>query len=219
MGRVVPAFGGAVAQWSEQGTHNPSVEGSIPSGPTLFMEVGASRMETDMWGRERSRCTPPSRPDRRRRGLETPSTGAFPGEWANDEILVWLDSAEGRIRDSELRGRIRNLTRTNLGFLRVRVEFIELDRKEQAFLNSLTEERPGHDLGTVTVTPAVAVAVTVAVPSRLRGDRLGRSGGSVTGVVARGRRRGGRRHVDRAQRLAAWRVRRFASRGAVLCGS
>ena len=25
---------GAVAQWSEQGTHNPSVEGSIPSGPT-----------------------------------------------------------------------------------------------------------------------------------------------------------------------------------------
>src|SRR5262249_50287190 len=26
--------GGLVAQWSEQGTHNPSVEGSIPSGPT-----------------------------------------------------------------------------------------------------------------------------------------------------------------------------------------
>ena len=25
---------GAVAQWSEQGTHNPLVEGSIPSGPT-----------------------------------------------------------------------------------------------------------------------------------------------------------------------------------------
>jgi hypothetical protein len=147
------------------------------------------------------------------------STGAFPGEWANDEILVLLDSAEGRIRGYELRGGIRNLTRTNLGFLRVRVEFIELDRKEQAFLNSLTEERPGHDLGTVTVTPAVTVAMAVAVPRRLRGHRLGRSGGSVTGVVARGRRCGGRRHVDRAQRLAAWRVRRFASRGAVLCGS
>ena len=37
--RYVPAVTvrgslGAVAQWSEQGTHNPSVEGSIPSGPT-----------------------------------------------------------------------------------------------------------------------------------------------------------------------------------------
>ena len=30
-----PAFpGGAVAQWSEQGTHNPSVAGSIPACPT-----------------------------------------------------------------------------------------------------------------------------------------------------------------------------------------
>ena len=28
---------GAVAQWSEQGTHNPSVAGSIPAGPTRVM--------------------------------------------------------------------------------------------------------------------------------------------------------------------------------------
>ena len=27
---------GAVAQWSEQGTHNPLVVGSIPTGPTRF---------------------------------------------------------------------------------------------------------------------------------------------------------------------------------------
>jgi hypothetical protein len=27
-------FRGAVAQWLEQGTHNPSVVGSIPTGPT-----------------------------------------------------------------------------------------------------------------------------------------------------------------------------------------
>ena len=32
-------FSGPVAQWSEQGTHNPSVEGSIPSGPTVFVVV------------------------------------------------------------------------------------------------------------------------------------------------------------------------------------
>ena len=31
------AESGAVAQWLEQGTHNPSVEGSIPSGPTHFL--------------------------------------------------------------------------------------------------------------------------------------------------------------------------------------
>ena len=30
-----------VAQWSEQGTHNPSVEGSIPSGPTVVALVAA----------------------------------------------------------------------------------------------------------------------------------------------------------------------------------
>ena len=29
-------FRGPVAQWSEQGTHNPSVDGSIPSGPTAL---------------------------------------------------------------------------------------------------------------------------------------------------------------------------------------
>ena len=32
--RTARRCNGAVAQWSEQGTHNPSVEGSIPSGPT-----------------------------------------------------------------------------------------------------------------------------------------------------------------------------------------
>ena len=47
---VVKAFGhqraqlgwvsGAVAQWLEQGTHNPWVVGSIPTGPTLgFLEL------------------------------------------------------------------------------------------------------------------------------------------------------------------------------------
>ncbi len=30
---------GAVAQWLEQGTHNPSVVGSIPTRPTLESEV------------------------------------------------------------------------------------------------------------------------------------------------------------------------------------
>src|SRR4051794_27128894 len=29
-------FQGPVAQWSEQGTHNPSVAGSIPAGPTTL---------------------------------------------------------------------------------------------------------------------------------------------------------------------------------------
>ena len=32
---------GPVAQWSEQGTHNPSVEGSIPSRPTMKAQVDA----------------------------------------------------------------------------------------------------------------------------------------------------------------------------------
>jgi hypothetical protein len=35
--RPAPAatlHGGPVAQWLEQGTHNPSVAGSIPAGPT-----------------------------------------------------------------------------------------------------------------------------------------------------------------------------------------
>src|SRR4051794_27836511 len=32
--RSVAASNGPVAQWSEQGTHNPSVAGSIPAGPT-----------------------------------------------------------------------------------------------------------------------------------------------------------------------------------------
>ena len=32
---------GPVAQWSEQGTHNPSVEGSIPSRPTLSTRTNA----------------------------------------------------------------------------------------------------------------------------------------------------------------------------------
>ena len=32
--RVTLSRCGPVAQWSEQGTHNPSVDGSIPSGPT-----------------------------------------------------------------------------------------------------------------------------------------------------------------------------------------
>ena len=34
---------GPVAQWSEQGTHNPSVEGSIPSRPTLSTSTNAIR--------------------------------------------------------------------------------------------------------------------------------------------------------------------------------
>ncbi len=32
---------GAVAQWSEQGTHNPWVVGSIPTRPTSWAFVGA----------------------------------------------------------------------------------------------------------------------------------------------------------------------------------
>ena len=36
----------AVAQWSEQGTHNPSVEGSIPSRPTHDdVEFAAARAQ------------------------------------------------------------------------------------------------------------------------------------------------------------------------------
>ena len=31
------SFFGAVAQWLEQGTHNPLVVGSNPTGPTLFI--------------------------------------------------------------------------------------------------------------------------------------------------------------------------------------
>ncbi len=31
------AFPRAVAQWLEQGTHNPSVVGSIPAGPTMLL--------------------------------------------------------------------------------------------------------------------------------------------------------------------------------------
>ena len=42
---------GAVAQWSEQGTHNPSVEGSIPSRPTTTERQPPRAMELDRRGR------------------------------------------------------------------------------------------------------------------------------------------------------------------------
>ena len=38
---VEQRFRGPVAQWSEQGTHNPSVAGSIPAGPTTKLQVRA----------------------------------------------------------------------------------------------------------------------------------------------------------------------------------
>ncbi len=39
---------GPVAQWSEQGTHNPLVVGSIPTGPTKQRNTKAFCLRTDV---------------------------------------------------------------------------------------------------------------------------------------------------------------------------
>ena len=44
---------GAVAQWSEQGTHNPWVGGSIPPGPTLIVSFRSRAWTTDLRGGHR----------------------------------------------------------------------------------------------------------------------------------------------------------------------
>src|ERR1035437_2840271 len=53
-----PSFNRAVAQWLEQGTHNPSVVGSIPTGPTM------SRIRfqgTDLRGSKQAEIPPQQR--------------------------------------------------------------------------------------------------------------------------------------------------------------
>ncbi len=39
--RTLQSVKGAVAQWLEQGTHNPLVVGSNPTGPTFYSSFGS----------------------------------------------------------------------------------------------------------------------------------------------------------------------------------
>jgi PilZ domain len=58
-----------------------------------------------------------------------------------EEILVWLNPSDDGTSDPELRGRVRNLTHTKFGFVRVGVEFVTITLEERAWLRSLAERR------------------------------------------------------------------------------
>ena len=69
--------------------------------------------------------------------------GTCTAERTGEEILVRLDPAEVGTTGYELRGRVRNLTRTKFGFVRVGVEFVTIGAEERAYLRSLAARSHG----------------------------------------------------------------------------